>query len=70
MMVRSPPERMKMLDDEVNKHSLRFIRDSVAEKKPFFVSGIVRLERMFGHTSRPGMKQCWDRTARACNRWS
>ena len=32
-----PPERMKTLDDEVNKHTLKFIRESVAEKKPFFV---------------------------------
>ena len=32
-----PPERMKTLDDEVNKHTLKFIRDSVAKKEPFFV---------------------------------
>jgi arylsulfatase A-like enzyme len=32
-----PPERMKTLDDEVNKHTLKFIRDSVSDKEPFFV---------------------------------
>ncbi len=32
-----PPHRMKTLDDEVNKHTLKFIRRAVSEKKPFFV---------------------------------
>lgn len=32
-----PPQRMKTLDDEVNKHTLKFIREAVSEKKPFFV---------------------------------
>lgn len=32
-----PPERMKTLDEEVNNHTLKFIRESVAQKKPFFV---------------------------------
>jgi arylsulfatase len=32
-----PTERMKTLDDEVNEHALRFIRESVAEEQPFFV---------------------------------
>ncbi|NDV19962.1 sulfatase-like hydrolase/transferase [Pseudodesulfovibrio sp. JC047] len=32
-----PPKRMKTLDDEVNKHTLTFIRDAVDKKKPFFV---------------------------------
>lgn len=31
-----PPERMKTLDDEVNKHALTFIKKAVKEKKPFF----------------------------------
>ncbi|SKA72701.1 arylsulfatase [Desulfobaculum bizertense] len=32
-----PPERMKTLDDEVNKHAFRFIRDAVENETPFFV---------------------------------
>lgn len=32
-----PSERMKTLDDEVNGHTLKFIRSAVNEKKPFFV---------------------------------
>ena len=31
-----PPERMKTVDDEVNKHTLAFIEKAVAEDKPFF----------------------------------
>ncbi|WP_018971111.1 arylsulfatase [Rubritalea marina] len=32
-----PPKRMQTVDDEVNKHTLKFIRDSVEQKTPFFV---------------------------------
>ena len=32
-----PSERMKTLDDEVNEHAMRFIRESVEQDKPFFV---------------------------------
>lgn len=32
-----PPERMKTLDDEVNKHTINFIRKAVEDDKPFFV---------------------------------
>jgi arylsulfatase A-like enzyme len=31
-----PPERMKTLDDEVNKHTINFIKKAVSEDKPFF----------------------------------
>jgi arylsulfatase len=31
-----PPERMKNLDDEVNKHAIKFIKKAVKEDKPFF----------------------------------
>lgn len=34
---RLPPERMKTLDDEVNRHALKFIRTAVKAKEPFFV---------------------------------
>ena len=32
-----PPDRMRTLDDEVNKHAKNFIRKAVSEDKPFFV---------------------------------
>lgn len=32
-----PPKRMQTVDDEVNKHTIKFMRDSVAKKKPFFI---------------------------------
>lgn len=32
-----PIERMKTLDDEVNRHAIRFIENAVKEDKPFFV---------------------------------
>jgi arylsulfatase len=32
-----PTERMKTLDDEVNAHAMRFIRESVEKDQPFFV---------------------------------
>ena len=32
-----PPKRMKTLDDEVNKHTIKFIREAVSSKEPFFV---------------------------------
>jgi arylsulfatase len=32
-----PPERMKTVDDEVNKHTLNFMRQAVADEQPFFI---------------------------------
>jgi len=32
-----PPQRMETLDDEVNKHTIKFIREAVSNKEPFFV---------------------------------
>jgi len=54
-------ERMKTLDDEVNKHTINFIERAVSNKKPFFtwyLHGIVHQEAMFGRTYPQNIKPC------------
>lgn len=62
-----PPERMKTLDDEVNQHTLKFIRNQSLRRNPFSC-GTAHRAPMCGRIFRRSMKPCWEPMAKVCKR--